>query len=77
MYCMDSLGSLTNVDGDGSENGKKATGLDWQTTTTHVYHAFLYISLTSLHDYNVKVPNFTFCRERENKTTTLNFDAVV
>ena len=26
---------------------------------------FLYISLPSLHDYNVKVPNFTFCRGRE------------
>ena len=30
MYCMDSLGSLSNDDGDGSENGKKAMGLDWQ-----------------------------------------------
>ena len=28
VYCMDSLGSLTNDDGDGSENGKKAMGLD-------------------------------------------------
>ena len=28
MYCMDSLGSLSNDDGDGSENGKKAMGLD-------------------------------------------------
>ena len=26
----------------------------------HVYHAFLYISLPSLHDYNMKMPNFTF-----------------
>ena len=24
------LGSLSNNDGDGKENGKKATGLDWQ-----------------------------------------------
>ena len=24
------LGSLSNKDGDGNENGKKATGLDWQ-----------------------------------------------
>ena len=24
------LGSLSNNDGDGNENGKKATGLDWQ-----------------------------------------------
>ena len=25
-----SLGSLSNDDGDGNENGKKAIGLDWQ-----------------------------------------------
>ena len=30
VYCMDSLGSLSNDDSDGSENGKKAMGLDWQ-----------------------------------------------
>ena len=30
VYCMDSLGSLSNDDGDGSEKGKKAMGLDWQ-----------------------------------------------
>ena len=29
--------------------------------------------LLSLHDYNVKVPYFTFCRGREHKTTTLFF----
>ena len=56
-----SLGSLSNDDGDGNENGKKVMGLDSETTTLHVHHAFLYISLPSLHDYNVNVPNFTFC----------------
>ena len=30
MYCMDSLGRLSNDDDDGSEKGKKAIGLDWQ-----------------------------------------------
>ena len=48
-----------------------------KTTILHVHHAFLYISLLSLHDYNVKVPNFfpnfTFCRGREHKTTTICF----
>ena len=29
-------------------------GLISKTTTSHVHHAFLYISLPSLHDYNVK-----------------------
>ena len=52
--------SLRNDDDDGNENGKKAIGLDMtsKTTTLHVHHAFLYISLPSLHDYNVKLPNF-------------------
>ena len=25
-----------------------------------MHHAFLYVSLPSLHDYDVKLPNFTF-----------------
>ena len=33
----------------------------------------LYISLPSLYDYDVKMPNFTFCGKREHKTTTLFF----
>ena len=44
-----------------------------KTATLHVHHAFLYFSLPSLHDYNVKVPNFTFCWGREHKTTTFLF----
>lgn len=40
-----------------------------KSTTLHVHHTFLYISL-SLHDYNVKVPNVMFCRGQEHKTTT-------
>ena len=67
------LGSLSNDDGDVNKNGKKAIGLDWQTTTLHVYHAFLYISLPSLHYYDVKMPIFTFCEGRERKTTTFSF----
>ena len=57
-------------------------GLDKpKTKTLLVYHAFLYISLSSLNDHNVKLPNFTFCRGREQETTTffflfLDFDAV-
>ena len=52
------LGSLSNDDGDDNENGKKA---------------FLYISFPSWHDYNVNLPNFTFCGGRDNKTTTSFF----
>ena len=49
-----------------------------KTTTLHVHHAFLYIYLPSLHDYDVKMPAiFTFCGGRDRKTTTfLNFDTV-
>ena len=34
------LGSLSNDDADGNENGKKAIGLISRTTTLHVHHAF-------------------------------------
>ena len=52
-----------------------------KTTTLHALRAFLYISSPSLHDYNVKVPNFTFCRGRERRQRLslflfLNFDTV-
>ena len=36
---------------------QKAIGLVSKTTTLHVHLAFLYISLLSLHDYDVKWPN--------------------
>ena len=60
------IGNSSNDDGDGIENGKKSI-------------AFLYIPLPSLHDYDVKLPNFTFCGGREHKITIfvlffLNFD---
>ena len=58
------LGSLSNDDGDGNENGKK------QNNNFIKYDAFLYISLPSLHDYDVKLPHFTFCGGREHKTST-------
>ena len=65
------LGSFSNDDGDGNESVKKAIGLLSKTTTLHVHHAFLYISLPSLHDYEVKMPNFTFYGGR--KQATMNF----
>ena len=64
------LGSLSNDDGDANENGKKAMGLDSKTTTS--FMLFLCISLPSFHDYNAKVPKFTFCRGREHKTTMIS-----
>ena len=40
-----------------------------KTKTLHVHHAFLYISLPSLHDYNVKMPNCTFYGGRKLVTS--------
>ena len=48
----------------------KATGL---TTNCHVHHAFLYIYLLSLHDYNVKVSYFMICWGQRHKITTFFF----
>ena len=71
--------SSSNDDGDGIENGKKSTGLDWRQNNNFARASrFLYIPLPSLHDYDVKLPNFTFCGGREHKTDFLflfvNFD---
>ena len=60
------LGSFGNDDGDDSENVKKAIGLLSKTKRLHVRHAFLYISLPPLQDYNVKMPNFTFYGGRKH-----------
>ena len=65
------LGSFSNDDCDGNEDVKKAIGLLCKTTTLHVHHAFLYISLPSLHDYDVKMPNCKFYGGRKQATTNL------
>ena len=65
--------SLSNDDGDVNENGIKAIGYIGKTTTLHAHHAFLYISLPSLHDYDVNMSNFRFCGGREHMTTTFFF----
>ena len=49
----------------------KLVGQEFVTLET--FHAFLYISLPSLHDYDVKPPNFTFYRKRELTTTNLSY----
>ena len=41
------------------------TARNWKTTTLHMHHSFLYISLPSL-----CWPNVTFCGGSEHKTTT-------
>ena len=68
----DMVGSWSNDDSDVNENGKKAIDLDWQNNN-FPRHAFLYISLPSLHDHDGKMLNFTFCGGHERKTTTFFF----
>ena len=58
---------LRNSDGDGNRNVKKAIGLISKTTTPRVHHAFLYISLQSLYNYDMKWPNFKFTWEWERQ----------
>ena len=55
---------------DGNEN---AIGLLSKTTSLHVHHAFLYISLPLLHDYDVKMPSFTSYRGRKQAMTNFSF----
>ena len=83
------IGSLRNDDGDGdgdgdgNENGKKAIGLDKEKNNfarasrffVHLFAVFAGLQRETAYC------NFTFCRGREQKTTTflflfLNFDAV-
>jgi len=54
------LGSLSNNEGDGNENDKKAIGLDWKNNNFARASRVLYISLPSLNDYDVELLNFTF-----------------
>ena len=51
------IGDLMNYGGDSSGNAKKTIGLMRKTTTLHLHHAFLYISLPPLHNYDMKWPN--------------------
>ena len=67
------IGSFSNDEGDGSEDVKKEIGFLRKTTTLHVHHTFLYISLPSLHDYDVKMPNSKFYGGRKQATTNLFF----
>ena len=77
-----STGSLSKHDSDNNENVKIAIGLDWQNNNLYGHHAFSHISMPSLHDYNVKVPNFRFYRGPVTQDNNflflyLNFDTVL
>ena len=66
-----SAGSFSNGDGDSNKNVQKAIGLLSKTASLHMLHAFLYISLPLLHDYNVKMPSFTFYGGRKTNDDKL------
>ena len=69
---IEAVGSLSNDDVNGNENSKNALiGLDWSKKFLRAHHAFLCISLPSLHDYDVEVPSFTFFEGRGHKSTTV------
>ena len=68
-----SVGSFSNDIGDGNENVKNAIRLLSKTTSLHGHHAFLYISFPLLHDYEVKMPSFTFYGGRKQATTNFSF----
>ena len=66
--------SFSNNNGDSNENFKKAIGLLSKTANLHMYHAFLYISLLSLHDYDmIQMPNSMFYGGRKQAMTNLSF----
>ena len=44
-----------------------------KTITLHVHHAYQYISLPFLHDYDVKLPNFAFYGLCKQSTTKFYF----
>ena len=56
------IGTLRSDDVDGNGDAAKTIGLICKTTILRVHRAFLYISLPSLHDCDVKMPNFTMYR---------------
>ena len=66
------LGSLSNDDGDVNESGKNAIGSTSKKQLFRCIMPFLYISLPSLLDYDVKMP-FFLSEKREHKTTTFFF----
>ena len=71
------IGSLRNDDGDGdgNENGKKAIGLDKENNNfARASRFFVHlIAVFAELQRETAYCNFTFCRGREQKTTTFFF----
>ena len=69
ISARNTMGSLSNDDGDGNEERQKAIDLLRKITTLHLYNAFLYFSLPSLHDYDARIPEFTLYGGHKQATT--------
>ena len=67
------LNFKTRVTKTKTRTAKKAICWIGKTATLNVHHAFLYISLASLHDCDGKMPNFKFYRERNQATAKFSF----
>ena len=64
MTCVTQKCLCLSDDGNGEVNVKMAIVLVGKRAILHLHHAFLFISLLSLHDYDVKIAKFTFYGER-------------
>ena len=58
---------LTKLRRRREQQRQKAIGLVGKTTTLHVQQALLYISLPSMHDYDVHRPNFKVFKDKNSK----------
>ena len=67
------VGSLSNDDGDGKENGKKAIGVDWQNNNVaRALRLFVHFFAVTAR-LQSESAKFTFCRGREHKPTLFFF----
>ena len=64
----DATATRTNV-----KKIREKIGLISKTTTLHVYHTFLYISLPFLHDYDVKMPISRFMENVNKRLSELEY----
>ena len=75
-------GSLSNDDGDGNKNGKKAIGLDWQNNnfaraSRFFVHFFAVVSLLRRENAPIHVLSGTVAQENNFLFVFLNFDTVL
>ena len=67
------MASFSNDDGDGNENAKNSNRFLKQNNNFERASRFFVIYLPSLHDYDVKMPDFTLYWGRKQATTKFSF----